>query len=211
LGYFHYDAQGNVASVTDESRAEVAYYEYDAWGNLLTSCGALANDFKFSTKQASTGTGLVDFGYRWYDPQTARCTQRDPLGAIGGLNLYGYVKNDPANRSDPHGLSGDAWMWDAYADGGPEGNIMLIEDAAFVVRGEGSEDLANALLNPREELERKVGELCEEICQGTKEWWDSWVQFHQEYGWENLAIALFGEATRQGPHRTDLSEECLHW
>ena len=106
MGYFHYDGQGNVASVTDESRTEVAHYEYDAWGNLLTACGALANDFKFSTKQASTGTGLVDFGYRSYDPTTARWTQRDPLGTAGGLNLYNYVGGSPKNFGDIEGLYG---------------------------------------------------------------------------------------------------------
>jgi RHS repeat-associated protein len=82
----------------------VAYYEYDAWGNVLTACGSLANEFAFSTKQASTGTGLIDFGYRWYDPQTARWTQRDPLGAWGGLNLYSFVASNPCMFVDRWGL-----------------------------------------------------------------------------------------------------------
>ena len=104
LGYFHYDGQGNVVSVTDESREELAYYEYDAWGNLLTACGSLANEFAFSTKQASTGTGLIDFGYRHYDPTVGRWTQRDPIGADGGLNLYAYLMDCPVSFLDPWGL-----------------------------------------------------------------------------------------------------------
>jgi len=111
LAYFHYDGQGNVVSVTDQSRTEVAYYEYDAWGNILTQCGSLANEFRFSTKQASNGsaaggdagTGLIDFGYRWYDPSIGRWTQRDPAGQQDSGNLYVYVLNSPLFLYDPWG------------------------------------------------------------------------------------------------------------
>jgi RHS repeat-associated protein len=106
-GYFHYDGQGNVVSITDEAREEIAYYEYDAWGNILTACGSLANEFRHSTKQASTGTGLIDFGYRWYDSSVGRWTQRDPIGMAGGVNLYGYVGQDPVNYVDCFGLAYD--------------------------------------------------------------------------------------------------------
>ena len=100
LAYFHYDGHGNVVSVTDEAHEEVAYYEYDAWGNVLTACGSLANEFAFSTKQASLGTGLIDFGYRWYDSQTGRWTQRD---IAGSLNTYLYCSDSPVSRFDPDG------------------------------------------------------------------------------------------------------------
>jgi hypothetical protein len=33
-----------------------------------------------------------------------RFISRDPLGEKGGLNLYGYVGNDPVNGVDPSGL-----------------------------------------------------------------------------------------------------------
>jgi RHS repeat-associated protein len=136
VGYFHYDGRGNVVSVTDASRTEVAYYEYDAWGNILTACGDLANEFKFSTKQASTGTGLIDFGCRWYDRSTGRWTQRDPLGATAGTNRYSYLAVCPISALDPWGAN---VTWDspqnqpAAADRGKEmwANLRrVIEDAA---------------------------------------------------------------------------------
>ena len=42
---------------------------------------------------------------RYYDPQIARFTTEDPARFSGGLNLYGYVNNNPINFTDPFGLS----------------------------------------------------------------------------------------------------------
>lgn len=42
---------------------------------------------------------------RYYDPRDGRFMQEDPAGLAGGANLYGYAGADPANNSDPFGLS----------------------------------------------------------------------------------------------------------
>jgi RHS repeat-associated protein len=41
---------------------------------------------------------------RFYDPQSARFTQEDPIGIAGGLNVYGFGGGDPVGYSDPYGL-----------------------------------------------------------------------------------------------------------
>jgi murein DD-endopeptidase MepM/ murein hydrolase activator NlpD len=41
---------------------------------------------------------------RYYDPNSGRFTQEDPIGLAGGLNLYGFANGDPINFSDPFGL-----------------------------------------------------------------------------------------------------------
>ncbi len=41
--------------------------------------------------------------YRFYNPETGRWLNRDPIGENGGPNLYGYVGNDPVNKVDPLG------------------------------------------------------------------------------------------------------------
>jgi RHS repeat-associated protein len=53
------------------------------------------------------GSGLQYMRNRYYDPQTGRFTQEDPIGLAGGMNLYGYAGGDPINFSDPFGLSPD--------------------------------------------------------------------------------------------------------
>ncbi|RMG70584.1 MAG: RHS repeat-associated core domain-containing protein, partial [Bacteroidetes bacterium] len=49
-------------------------------------------------------SGLLYRRNRYYDPQTGRFTQEDPIGIAGGLNLYGYANGDPVNFGDPFGL-----------------------------------------------------------------------------------------------------------
>lgn len=51
-------------------------------------------------------TGLNLALFRAYDPELGRWLSRDPIGLRGGINLYGYVKNDPIHRTDLLGLQG---------------------------------------------------------------------------------------------------------
>ena len=39
--------------------------------------------------------GVTDYTYRYYDPLTGRWPSRDPIEEEGGINLYGFVYNDP--------------------------------------------------------------------------------------------------------------------
>ena len=55
-------------------------------------------------KSRGLGPGVTDYGYRYYDPVTARWLARDPIEEQGGLNLYGFVGNDPNNHHDYLGL-----------------------------------------------------------------------------------------------------------
>ena len=40
---------------------------------------------------------------RYYDPGTGRFLTRDPIGYGGGINLYGFVGNNPVTGADPEG------------------------------------------------------------------------------------------------------------
>ncbi len=61
--------------------------------------------YRFSTKPLDQTTGLYYYGYRYYDPLTGRWPSRDPIMENGGLNLYGFVGNNPVGWIDILGLS----------------------------------------------------------------------------------------------------------
>ncbi len=42
-------------------------------------------------------------GLAFYNPATGRWLNRDPIGERGGVNLHGFVGNDPLHRIDPDG------------------------------------------------------------------------------------------------------------
>jgi RHS repeat-associated protein len=59
---------------------------------------------RFSTKQQDGESGLLYYGYRYYDPVTGRWPSRDPIGERGGVNLYGFTGNAPHQNHDIVGL-----------------------------------------------------------------------------------------------------------
>jgi RHS repeat-associated protein len=109
--YFYcYDSNGNVGQLIDSMSGTIAaHYEYDPYGNITVESGALAkeNPFCYSSKYFDQETGLLYYGYRYYDSKIGRWISRDPIGENGGQNLYAFVKNDPINKIDIYGLSVD--------------------------------------------------------------------------------------------------------
>jgi RHS repeat-associated protein len=52
------------------------------------------------------------YGYRYYDPKTGRWPSRDPIEEEGGMNLYGFVRNDGLNIWDVLGLRWELGSWE---------------------------------------------------------------------------------------------------
>ncbi len=74
---------------------------------------AKVNPFRFSTQYQDDETDLLMYPYRPYSLSTGRWLSRDPIGEKGGVNLYGFVANDPLNQVDFLGLTtvqSDHWF-----------------------------------------------------------------------------------------------------
>jgi RHS repeat-associated protein len=115
------DWRGDVRLVLDTTKtgaaAVVQQVDYDAWGNITNlvdpdcTVGGTTlcfQPFGFAGGIWEPSTGLVRFGARDYDPQTARWAQKDPIRMAGGIDLYVYAGDDPINHSDPRG-TGEGW------------------------------------------------------------------------------------------------------
>ena len=105
--YYHADGNGNITAMINGAGRVVARYHYDPYGNMLGMSGPLAldNRYRYSSKEAQPGVDIYNYGYRFYDPSLQRWINQDPIGEAGGINLYGFVGNDPVNRVDPWGLT----------------------------------------------------------------------------------------------------------
>ncbi len=101
-----YDNNGNIVMYVSESGAIAAQYIYDPYGNILQSSGPLADRFAFgfSTKYHDWETDLIAYQLRTYTPTHGRWLNRDPIGEVGGENLYAFVDNSPMQWNDSIGL-----------------------------------------------------------------------------------------------------------
>jgi RHS repeat-associated protein len=103
-----YDGNGNVAGLTQgDSGTLSARYQWGPFGEPVKVTGATptSNPFRFSTKYQDDETRFFYYGYRFYNARTGTWLSRDPKEEKGGLNLYGFVRNNPVASVDPHGES----------------------------------------------------------------------------------------------------------
>ncbi|MEI2722125.1 MAG: RHS repeat-associated core domain-containing protein [Verrucomicrobiota bacterium] len=109
--YYHADGNGNVTCLVATNQLVVARYLYDPFGNTLSASGPLAevNLYRFSSKEQHPNSGLVYYLYRFYDASLQRWPNRDPLQEKGGVNLYGFVRNNPLNLIDSDGRAPMGW------------------------------------------------------------------------------------------------------
>lgn len=54
-------------------------------------------------KSAYPPVDFVEAGHRYYEPVLGRWPSRDPIGELGGLHLYAFVRNRSLNAIDPDG------------------------------------------------------------------------------------------------------------
>ena len=101
-----FDANGNVTEHLSADGDLAAHYEYSPFGEIVVQSGELADSFlhRFSTKPRCAATGMSEYVFRKYHPDLGRWLSRDPIGELGGHNVYGFAGNGSLSFVDPFGL-----------------------------------------------------------------------------------------------------------
>lgn len=94
--YYHNDQIGVPRELTDEDGNLCWYGDYTGWGNLKDEYALVENihqPFRLQNQYADEETGLHYNFFRYYEPNIGRFTQLDPIGLLGGHNLYRLAGN----------------------------------------------------------------------------------------------------------------------
>lgn len=97
------DGVGSTIALTDSTGTVQTQYTYEPFGKTMVSGAANGNSSQYTGRE-NDGTGLYYYRGRYYSPQLQRFISQDPIGSLGGINLYTYVANNPISFSDPLGL-----------------------------------------------------------------------------------------------------------
>jgi RHS repeat-associated protein len=126
--------------------ATVRYGNDDAgtdWS--VRAATAYANTLLYTGKAISWNTLLQYNNARYYDAALERFINRDPVGYLGGKNLYRYCVNDPATSTDPAGLT-------RYR--GQDPTITRDQFARYYI--EFLRNVCNQYVSPEQELDIKM-------------------------------------------------------
>ncbi|EAX2628241.1 TPA_asm: type IV secretion protein Rhs [Salmonella enterica subsp. salamae serovar 58:d:z6] len=103
---YHCDHRGLPLALIDVKGRIAWRAEFDEWGNMLRENNPdnLQQLIRLPGQQYDEESGLHYNRHRYYDPGQGRYITQDPIGLIGGWNLYSYPLN-PIGYIDPYGLA----------------------------------------------------------------------------------------------------------
>ncbi len=140
--YYVLNLQGDVVKlihyIPGFEYESVATYEYDAWGNIVSSSGKLAeiNPLRYRGYYYDSETGFYYLQSRYYDPANRRFISADVYASTGqgfvGTNMFAYCNNKPIINSDPSGHALRSNLT-AICDGG-SGYLDRTKDVKRVLR-----------------------------------------------------------------------------
>ena len=106
--YFHCDQIGIPREMTDKDGNLLWFGNYTGWGRLKEETrvtDSAYQPFRLQNQYADRETGLHYNFFRYYEPDVGRFVSQDPIGLMGGENLYWFAPN-AQDWVDPLGESG---------------------------------------------------------------------------------------------------------
>ena len=150
LYYYITNLQGDVMQIVNSNGTTVATYDYDPYGNIISSTGSIAeiNPFRYRGYVYDTETGLYYLQSRYYDPEMGRFINADSYASTGqdilGNNMFTYCLNNPVYYSDQDGdIAVPAFVWTALIDGISSFFCELIKTGSLI---EATKSFANTFV-----------------------------------------------------------------
>ena len=100
---YHTDYLGTPKEVTNEQGEIVWQGVYDEYGKVNAVKNQTEQNIRFQGQYEDAETGLFYNRFRYYDADSCRYINQDPIGLYGDYNLYDYCQN-PTAGIDPFGL-----------------------------------------------------------------------------------------------------------
>ena len=182
------------AAITDASGAVTERYAFGAFGFrtiMAPNFSYIASsecdfDFAFQGQFLDGESGMLNYGYRYYAPGLGRWISKDPIGEVGGANLYEIVVNNCVNEVDHLGLirCGPAPARNMFAEQADYDEQKCLWDKCQKTPGQNYDQI------PCDELEDCGKETKERIKEGRArtEFWDN-------CGQTSLSIATLGSGS----------------
>ncbi len=104
-------AQLGTPQVASDAIGSIAWQAIsESFGKTLTR-GAATVNLRLPGQYFDQETQSHYNYFRDYEGETGRYLQKDPAGTRGGINLYGYVQQNPLIGVDPRGLAAYYGLW----------------------------------------------------------------------------------------------------
>ena len=107
--YYITNLQGDVMYLVDSSGNEVAAYDYDPYGKIISATGDLAeiNPLRYRGYYYDSETGFYYLQSRYYGPEICRFINGDKYSVTAtgflGYNMFAYCNNNPIIAIDKDG------------------------------------------------------------------------------------------------------------
>ena len=118
--FYAVNLQGDVMAILDTDGEIVVSYDYDAWGNIRSVAGTMAdtlgesNPLTYRSYVYDQETSFYYLQSRYYDPEVGRFINADVMISTGqgilGNNMFVYCLNNPIMFADSTGTRAQVWQ-----------------------------------------------------------------------------------------------------
>ena len=108
--FYTFDPQGNTTQSLNSSETILDTSAFDAFGEQSSTGTSTDPYMSFGAQWGyymDYVSGLELLTHRYFDSSSGRFINRDPVGRLGGINLYAYCQNNPLNENDALGYEGN--------------------------------------------------------------------------------------------------------